>query len=305
MLKRLAIPALLLALTSIAGWGSEATSQAKTNRQTQGGGSQQQSDDTNDPVRITKFPAVSVTKDWRDDWALAFSGILVLIGLGGVWYARNTLGIIKGQLQEIRAAGLQTDKIIGHAASQAAATAVAAAAAEKAANLALTSAQSYQAAERAWMAHTEVVVSIFTNSTFGDSPEKTDGTKFQMRWINAGNTPAIKCSFVTMHEVLTDKISALPTFTPPQNLEQVYAPIIPRVPVNAPPIYFRRGVIEALKRRECRIFVYGRADYQAVYPTATAPHTEICFEVEYAGVNSKSGETIFAFRVAGPQNSAT
>lgn len=256
-------------------------------------------------IGITNLPSVSVTRDWRDGLSLTFSGVLVLIGIGGVWYAKNTLLAIQGQLKEIRAAGIQTDRMLDHAATQASATLTTAEAAEKAAVAARTSAESYQAAERAWMTHTEIVVSPFTDSTFGDSTEKTDGTMFRIKWINAGNTPAIRCSLVTMNKVVPDSDGAIPTFAPPQNLGQVYVPFVPRVPVTAPPIPFSKSVIEKLKRRDCRIFIYSRADYEVVYPTTVSPHTEVCFEVEYAGMNTKTGETTFSFRVAGPQNSAT
>jgi hypothetical protein len=305
MLTLLATLALFLGLSSAAGSGSGANTGILANAKTPASSGQRQSDHSHNSVEITKFPALSVTKDWRDDWTFAFSGIVVLIGIGGVWYARNTLRVIQGQLQEIRTAGLQTDQMIRHAATQATATTAAAQAAEKAANLALTSAQSYQAAERAWMTYTEVIVGNFTNSTFDDSPEKTDGTMFHFKWINAGNTPAIKCTLLAMHQVITPEDRTVPTFTPPPNVGEINAPIVPRVPANAPAIPFRKSVIDALKRRECRIFLYSRADYEAIYPTAVSPHTEVCFEVEYAGVNNKTGEAIFRFRAAGPQNSAT
>jgi hypothetical protein len=58
-----------------------------------------------------------VSKDWMDKINWVFSGTLVLIAGFGVWYARKTL-------REIQATGVQTDKMIGHAGTQAAALSV-------------------------------------------------------------------------------------------------------------------------------------------------------------------------------------
>jgi hypothetical protein len=70
-------------------------------------------------VSVDRLPGLHVARDWVDYLTLSFGGILVVIGFGGVWYARRTLRTIRDQLAEIRAAGAQTDRMIEHAGKQA------------------------------------------------------------------------------------------------------------------------------------------------------------------------------------------
>lgn len=221
--------------------------------------------------------------------------------------------LINEQLKEMQGAGKQTDKLIEQATRQAeqlttvaSAGKISAEAAAKAAVAAEKSANSYQAAERAWMAQTDVVYSSFFDSTFGNSAERINGVMFQIKWANAGDTPAINCSVLMMQEKTVNDI--IPTFRPAPNIGEAHGPILPRVSVSAHPAPFPNNDIEALKKRECRIFLYSRADYKTVYAADVPHHTEVCMEVLYAGMETDSKTNTqrmrFIFRVAGPQNSA-
>lgn len=133
------------------------------------------------PVRISELPAVSVQRDWIDYISFGFSGALVLIGFFGVRYALRTLRTMEGQLQaierqakanedqltEIRTAGQQTERMIGHAEEQVGAL--------------LLNARAQINAERAW-----VVVTV----------ESYEPNRFQFRATNVGKTPAnITCIY--------------------------------------------------------------------------------------------------------------
>ena len=48
-------------------------------------------------ITITRLPSVSVERDWIDYWTLGFSGLLALIGIGGVIAAIRTLRAIEKQ----------------------------------------------------------------------------------------------------------------------------------------------------------------------------------------------------------------
>jgi len=75
--------------------------------------------DTQQHITADNPLPVSIQAGWRDNLSLIFSCLLVLIAGFGVLYAKRTLKAIKGQLAEIKAAGLQTDKMIMHAGKQA------------------------------------------------------------------------------------------------------------------------------------------------------------------------------------------
>ena len=55
------------------------------------------SKDSQHPIAISKLPTVSIEAGWRDDLALIFTGLLLLVGGFGVCAAYRTLGEIKGQ----------------------------------------------------------------------------------------------------------------------------------------------------------------------------------------------------------------
>jgi hypothetical protein len=173
------------------------------------------------------------------------------------------------------------------------------------ADAALKQTQYLVVSQRAWMTQTQFVASVFTNARVENSTKTMNGTMFQINWTNAGHTSAVRCSFVTMQTVITDKDAPSPTFTPVPDTTQNYAPIAPNITVSSPGTALETGQIEALKRRECRVFIYSRVDYEIVFPVETPPHTEICVEVLYAGNNTKTGEILYNYRVSGPQNSAT
>ena len=179
------------------------------------------------------------------------------------------------------------------------ATRMAAEAAEK-------SADSYQTAERAWVALIQGINEPFTKSTDADTGEKNiSGVAFKLEWMNFGHTPALNCSLFTEAKIVTDKEASIPIFERPQGDEISRAPIVPGVKFYSPSRYFRQHVIEDLKNRKCRLFLYGKIDYHVVYVSGTPKHTEVCFEISYAGNQNETGNIIFNYRVAGPQNSIT
>jgi hypothetical protein len=124
---------------------------------------------------------VSMQTGWHDNLGLIFSGLLVLIASFGVLYAKRTLNAIKGQLVEIKAAGLQTDQMIAHAGKQAEA--------------ALLNAHILANAERPW-------ILIY-------SEHIPDTKAYGLYAKNCGRTPARivlsskdKWTFLTLNEVL-------------------------------------------------------------------------------------------------------
>src|SRR5580698_10413922 len=60
-------------------------------------------DDAPHPVRIRELPPVSIVRDWMDVIALAFSGILLIVGICGVNAAYRTLKAIEQQVGEMKA----------------------------------------------------------------------------------------------------------------------------------------------------------------------------------------------------------
>ena len=63
----------------------------------QNAGQSKQPDNAAQTVRVTKFPSVSVSRDWIDCLTVFFTGILVIVGIVGVRAALRTLGAIEKQ----------------------------------------------------------------------------------------------------------------------------------------------------------------------------------------------------------------
>jgi hypothetical protein len=119
-------------------------------------------------VRVISAPA----KDRYDKVSFGVSVFLALIGLGGVWYGRSTLKAIRGQLAEIKAAGLQTDQMLVHAGKQA--------------DAALKNAQAVINSERPW-----IVV------------EAEGYPEIAFKMTNKGKTPAQLVQYDPIPKVIT------------------------------------------------------------------------------------------------------
>src|ERR1700733_4903370 len=101
---------------------TEPTTPAVSQDQPQGHdahGSEQNSNNAEQPVTVSKLPPVSITKDWTDRFYWLFSGLLVVIGGLQIWLLVRQLNTINRQAdiahnQEVQMvqAGLQTERII-------------------------------------------------------------------------------------------------------------------------------------------------------------------------------------------------
>jgi hypothetical protein len=323
MLRFLAVFAVLLSISSLAHPqvprnGSQKNKPAQSDNEQRQPSSQPCIGNTQIQPSSTEQTQATEQKpyQWRELYAPANlpNWGLVAVGLWAAATALSTLRFIRtqtelmtGQLSEIKSTGEQTASLIKHAEIQAGATSVVAEAAARAANVALASANAYQTAERAWMVNTEIKWSRFFNSTAGDSMESVSGTMFTSRWINSGHTPAFRCSsFATRQSIQGENIrnQAIPTFeTPPEAEAQHPVPIGPGNSMSLGGIPFKESEIASLMKRESRLFLYNRTEYETVYSAARV-HTEVCIEIEYAGKDA-TGNIQFLFHAVGPQNSAT
>jgi hypothetical protein len=167
------------------------------------------------------------------------------------------------------------------------------------------SADAYRVSERAWMAWVRVHSANFENAVDADTGEQWgDGTMFSIEWVNAGRTPAIRCGLYSVGKAVPDG-NPVPAFTPAPDDGQRQAPLIPGVKVESPRCHFRKKEMEAWRNGKNRIFLYGRADYDLIYPGEDRKRTEVCIEVGYGGIDSKTQAVVFTFTAMGPQNTAT
>ncbi len=131
-----------------------------------------------------------------------FSGILVFVGAAGVYLAYRTLKAIQGQLNEIKRAGEQTDKLIAHTAQQAEAAKTAAESSAKNAESARLNAQAVINSERPW-------VFIKLNEPVQNPRE----TQIKFTAINRGRTPAevtlYTADFIFAHP---ESLASIPTY---------------------------------------------------------------------------------------------
>ena len=70
-------------------------------------------------VAVKELPLIETRHDALDYVSCGISFLLLIVGFGGVQYAKRTLKAIQGQLDEVTKAGLQTDLMIAEAKRQA------------------------------------------------------------------------------------------------------------------------------------------------------------------------------------------
>ena len=70
-------------------------------------------------VAVKELPVIETRRDTLDYVSCGISFLLLVVGFGGVRYAKRTLKVIQGQLNEITKAGHQTDLMIAEAKRQA------------------------------------------------------------------------------------------------------------------------------------------------------------------------------------------
>jgi hypothetical protein len=87
-----------------------------------------------------------------------------------------------------------------------------------------------------------------------------------------------------LQKVWTEK--GIPTFTPGAPELGKSAPLLPGVQIGSMRCALAGRDIDALKNGKVKIFLYGRADYDTVFPGWTRKHAEVCFEVGYVGETS-------------------
>ncbi len=240
---------------------------------------------------------------WYSDVKIT-DGLIALFTLGLVvvgffqWRALNDTVVEAGKASARQSADML--------ASIAVASDVAKAASDSAA-AAKTSADAYREAERAWVSFVKMDYRSFTGGTIVETGETgQSGTMFNLAWLNGGRTPAIECTLFTDRKILKPPYTTeTPSFIVPIDPNAQKIVLVPDVPVSSLPIYLLRSDIDTLRDQQCRVFIYGRAEYRDVFSPNETRHFEVCLQVEYGGIESDTGQTLFNHRVVGPQNSAS
>lgn len=168
--------------------------------------------------------------------------------------------------------------------------------ARRSADIAESSAKTYQNTERAWMTWTR-----FESGTIASNDDQR-GIVFKMYWINTGRTPAINSSLVLQIKH-TDNSQEIPNFDPSPDTATRQAPLIPGVEVYSAGAVDQQ-IIDNLRNGTCRLFLYGRCDYQITANMEQRSRTEGCLEVALNGFDSQ-GRYVFRYMAIGPQNSVT
>jgi hypothetical protein len=203
-------------------------------------------EDTQNPVRISEFPSVSVTRDWIDCLAIFFTGVLVIVGFLGVRYAKRTLNAIEGQLAEIKAAGTQTDQMIGHADMQAKAI-------ERQVSVMEDTAQKQL---RAYICLTESSVKI----------TKRGVVEAIMFFKNVGQTPAYNVRLWALPLVDSYPLKD-PPGPPPKSLPLPKGIIAPqeKQELTTPLLTLSTSVIDRFSQRDYALFILGEVRYRDVF----------------------------------------
>jgi hypothetical protein len=169
-------------------------------------------------------------------------------------------------------------------------------------------AQALQIGERAWVSYIRTDHIEFQNATFIDTGETIkSGVVFTIIWTNAGRTPAIKCNLFSDSRVV-EHGAAIPTFISPTEETQRRGTMVPGVTAFSVRRTISQTDIDALEKRQRKVFIYGRADYEDIFANKLPRHTEVCLEIEVNGfLTRKDGKKVmnFEFLTIGPQNTAS
>lgn len=135
--------------------------------------------------------------------------------------------------------------------------------------------------------------------------DSINGLNFAIKWLNGGHTPAIRCRAFIDNKVVIHAPYEIPVFKPDEITDIREFMLIPGVPVSGASVFVSDEEIGRLRNKECKIFLYGRTDYEVVYPVSpeAAPFTEVCIEVAFAGLKA-DGNLLFSFTPIGKQNGA-
>jgi hypothetical protein len=176
--------------------------------------------------------------------------------------------------------------------------------AELSAKASLEGFRSYRSTERAWVGQTDISGGKAIDVTDRETGQKSSGQFFILRWKNSGRTPALRCSLFA-NALAIDAAQEIPVFEPRQDRDRRETTVLPGGSGSSHRAYFTNEDIEKLRQKKIRIFLYGRADYDLVFPIDERPFTEVCIEVAYSGGTiGPAGDPDFRFTPVGPQNSA-
>lgn len=135
---------------------------------------------------------------------------------------------------------------------------------------------------------------------------------FAFRWINAGNSPAMRMNMWHMLKIIEpDTKTTDITFTFPPTPEFTQGNLGPGMPVGSGYIGFSSEWVEVLARGEKRVVTICRIEYESLISDQSAEiskwHTEICFEILCIAtqIDETAVEYDFDYRPIGPHNTAT
>lgn len=213
-------------------------------------------------------------------WLMIFTGLMAFV-------ATVQAGLFLWQLKMMRAGVADAT--------------LAAQAARDAADSAKTSADAFKLAQRAWVSQRMIANTAFRDAIDGD--QRRNGVMLNFMWVNSGQTPAMKAtSWAMLKEV--EPSAPIPTFQTEVNKVPRFMTLNPSGESRSPPVYLFDEQLERLKRRNAKIFIYGRIQYEERFNPGTVRHTEICAELLYDGRDA-DGDAVLIFSPAGGQNSSS
>lgn len=240
------------------------------------------------------------------EWALVVVTAILAVYTYRLWKATNTLGADAKSTGVTQDQRMQESIAIAH--ESATAALLGAKAAMESADAARDSVAAYQRSQRAWVSH---VAFDHYPVDITDAPggKPLSATSFSIRWQNAGQTPALHCKMCSELLVGGPPYKSVPVFESGITPGQHGSIIIQGLSFRSPEEYLETEFIEKLKARECKLYLYGRVEYELVYPQAGSgiahPYTEVCVEATFAGTNVETNGDTFTFTPVGPQNTST
>lgn len=159
---------------------------------------------------------------------------------------------------------------------------------------------------RPWVNYFSLRVSMGTIQIVDKNNVLEEGVLLHVYWQNFGQTPA-RDTNIFMGSKVTKPGEAIPAFAETERVEARGGIMGPHVSASGRPVPIGAGDLVRIRKREIRMFVFGRVTYRSTSQDSPLYETEYTGEVVYPGDHIVDGklQPWVQLEAIGPQNTCT